>query len=183
METAQVLDTKANIKTFINDLLASTKNTNLWIKRTYNGINLTANRNSTFEEVYAKFLSKTREQVKSYKKTKAYRKLSKKITPTYRLQQKSIKQGVLSFTKSNPEMWLAYENQNKDRHGGVIIRYAARWANFAEARIAQGEPRLVATRKAAIESNYEGVGFSMKAGAKCALSNTWIHGDIIELHF
>jgi hypothetical protein len=81
----------------------------------------------------------------------------------------------MNFT--NKDDWDTAVKANTDGYGSCIMRYAERWANTMEARIADGALLADIAKDASQEAGTEGITGFMYGCAVSMLAAVWEHGE------
>jgi hypothetical protein len=87
------------------------------------------------------------------------------------------------MTMKNQKLWDECVEKNKDcPYGSAINKYAQRWAELAEERMAEnsGIPFDNVLGTTSKEANLEGITGFMRGCAVSLLSATWIHGEALR---
>ncbi len=75
------------------------------------------------------------------------------------------------------EGWEHCKENNQDGYGSAVIRYAERWANLMEAKIADGAKLEEIADHASHEADTEGITGFMYGCAVNILAHVWERGD------
>ena len=86
-------------------------------------------------------------------------------------------EGVLSFETVDAVAWAERVKINDDPYGAAAIRYAARWANIMEKRMAEGATLADCAEKASHDADIEGITGFMYGAAAAELAVAWKHGE------
>ena len=81
---------------------------------------------------------------------------------------------------SNDEAWAAAVENNQDPYGSGVIRYAERWADLIEARLADGANFKDVARATSREADTEGITGFMYGAAVSTLASCWEHGEALR---
>ncbi len=94
-----------------------------------------------------------------------------------RLIEEEKTKPLKSFSVKDEDAWNRVVEANKDGDGLTIIRYAARWANLMEEKIAAGAKLKDIAQSTESEAVIEGITGFMYYAAVNILSNVWEHGE------
>lgn len=87
-------------------------------------------------------------------------------------------EGIKEFSVSDQNAWELWLKNNSDGgYGECIMRYAARWANLMEAKIAEGAKLEDIANETSHEADLEGITGFMYGAAVSVLASCWEHGD------
>jgi hypothetical protein len=75
------------------------------------------------------------------------------------------------------ETWEKGKANNQDPYGSGIYRYAERWADMMEERMAQGAQLADIAKATSHEADDEGITGFMYGAAVSTLSHVWEHGE------
>ena len=73
--------------------------------------------------------------------------------------------------------WLETVQANQDSYGGAGVRYAWRWADMMESKIAQGESLEDIAEETSHQADTEGITGFLYGCAVSILSQVWLHGE------
>ena len=104
-------------------------------------------------------------------------KWKKECEEARRIAEESVKEGILGFDCIDEAKWNESVETNNDPYGSGVTRYAARWANYMDARIANGEQLSDIADDASREADKEGITGFMYGCAVSILSQVWKHGE------
>jgi hypothetical protein len=95
------------------------------------------------------------------------------------------KKPLMTFAVKDQAAWDEWIKTNSDGYGAAIIRYAARWANLMEQRLAYGkgaQNNTIATiaEQAGNDADVEGITGFMYGAAVTVLSQVWQHGEELQ---
>lgn len=77
----------------------------------------------------------------------------------------------------DPEGWSKTVEANTDGYGSGVIRFAERWADLMEQRMAEGATLTDIAKKASHDADTEGVTGFMYGCAVSILAKVWEHGE------
>lgn len=89
-------------------------------------------------------------------------------------------EGVLPFTLADGKAddYAAFVEKNShDDYSACTVRYAARWANLMERRVAEGHTLRDCAERASHEADAEGITGFMYGCAVSSLAHFWKHGE------
>jgi hypothetical protein len=92
----------------------------------------------------------------------------------------SAAEGIRSFSLKDADGWAKTVAANTDGYGACGMRYAARWANMAEAAMVatdRTETTSEIIERTSNEADTEGITGFMHGCAVSILSQVWTHGD------
>lgn len=75
------------------------------------------------------------------------------------------------------EGWKKTVEANQDDYGSGVMRYAERWANLMEERMADGAAVADVAKQASHDADTEGITGFMYGCAVSILSQVWEHGE------
>jgi len=75
------------------------------------------------------------------------------------------------------QAWSAWVANNLDPYGAGVIRYAERWADLIEARMAEGRALVDVAKDTSHEADTEGITGFMYGAACSVLTTSWEHGE------
>jgi hypothetical protein len=87
------------------------------------------------------------------------------------------KEPLATFALRDAEGWRKCINNNSDGYGSCVVRYAARWANLMEKRIAEGKTIAECAKQASHDADVEGITGFMYGCAVSILAGAWAHGE------
>lgn len=73
--------------------------------------------------------------------------------------------------------WDHFAAINTDSYGSGVVRFAQRWAELMEARIAAGEALEDVAKATSNEADTEGITVFMYGVAVSSLAQMWVHGE------
>lgn len=88
-----------------------------------------------------------------------------------------VAKGILPFEKRDQALWEKCLENNTDGYGACINRFAARWANYMEAAMADGAEVRTVAKEASRKADIEGITGFMYGAAVSTLSSVWKHGE------
>lgn len=88
-----------------------------------------------------------------------------------------VAKGILTFSLSDKAFWDECVAKNTDGYGSCTIRYAARWANYAEAALEKGEDFGHAVKRTSHDADLEGITGFMYGAAVSILAKCWYRGE------
>jgi hypothetical protein len=88
-----------------------------------------------------------------------------------------VAKGLLPFALTDEPFWKECVEKNTDGYGSCTIRYAARWANYAEAALEKGEHFASAVKRTSHDADLEGITGFMYGCAVGILSKCWCRGE------
>lgn len=78
---------------------------------------------------------------------------------------------------SNEEAWKSWVDHNTDPYGAACVRYAERWADLMEQRMANDAELEDIAKEASHEADTEGITGFMYGYAVQILAGCWKHGE------
>lgn len=79
------------------------------------------------------------------------------------------------------EAWKTWVDANTDPYGSGVIRYAERWANLMEERMAEtGAPVKDIAKETSHAADTEGITGFMYGAAVSVLAGVWEHGEALR---
>jgi len=82
----------------------------------------------------------------------------------------------LPFSIANTDGWNKTLEANTDGYGAAGLRYAARWANYMEKEIANGNQLSDIAEQTSSEADKEGITGFQYGCALSILTQVWAHG-------
>lgn len=79
------------------------------------------------------------------------------------------------------EVWQKWVESNQDAYGSAVIRYAERWADLMETRMAEGADLEAIAEETSREANTEGITGFMYGAAVSVLASSWEHGEDLRI--
>lgn len=76
--------------------------------------------------------------------------------------------------------WAEMCEGNTDFYGAGILRYAERWADMMEKRIAEGQALEEIAKATSHEADTEGITGFMYGAAVATLADVWEHGEVLR---
>lgn len=86
-------------------------------------------------------------------------------------------EGVKEFSVSDQDAWALWQQNNQSGYGACVMRYAARWANLMEVKMAAGAKLEDIASETSHEADLEGITGFMYGAAVSVLASCWEHGD------
>lgn len=77
--------------------------------------------------------------------------------------------------------WDKGVENNQDPYGAAVYRYAEKWADMMEARLAAGETVAQCAKETSHEADTEGITGFMYGCAVNVLAHCWEHGEALRL--
>lgn len=94
---------------------------------------------------------------------------------------KSTALGIVEFDVADESAWAKYRKNNEDDdYGECCLRYAARWANLMDVRIAAGEKLEDIANSTSHEADTEGITGFMYGAAVSMLASCWRYGETLR---
>lgn len=87
---------------------------------------------------------------------------------------------TFSVKDGQQEAWDESVSKNADSYGAGVMRYAARWANMVEAKIADGVEIVAAISETEHTADTEGITVAMFGCAVSILAQVWEHGETLR---
>jgi hypothetical protein len=78
---------------------------------------------------------------------------------------------------SDQNAWQQWVDSNQDPYGRAVIRYAERWGDLMEAKMAEGAELEDVAKDASHEADTEGITGYMYGASVSVLATSWEHGD------
>lgn len=78
---------------------------------------------------------------------------------------------------SDQNAWQRWVDNNQDPYGSGVIRFAERWADLMEAKMAEGATLEDIAEATSHEAETEGITGFMYGAAVSVLATSWEHGD------
>ena len=94
--------------------------------------------------------------------------------------ERSAAEGLLPFAVVDEKAWATWQANNSDGYGLGALRFAARWANYMEARIAKGDKLPDIAQACGHEADLEGITGFMYGAAVSVLASCWEHGEALR---
>lgn len=88
-----------------------------------------------------------------------------------------VAKGILPFAIIDEASWKECVEKNSDGYGSCAIRYAARWASYAEAALEKGEDFASAVKRTSHDADLEGITGFMYGCAVGILAKVWFRGE------
>jgi hypothetical protein len=88
-----------------------------------------------------------------------------------------VAKGILPFSFSDEPLWKECVEKNQDGYGACVIRYAARWANYAEAALEKGDNFAAVMERTSHDADLEGITGFMYGAAVSMLAKCWYRGE------
>ena len=98
-------------------------------------------------------------------------------TLTKRHPPQNEMKGFKMKVKNSRSLWERYVEINVDAYSACTIRYAERWADLMEERMAQGEALESIAKETSYEADTEAITGFMYGMAVAILSQYWKHGE------
>lgn len=80
----------------------------------------------------------------------------------------------------NQKLWNEWVANNTDPYGSGVVRFAQRWAELMQARIAQGDTLESIAKDTEREADTEGITGFMYGCAVSMLAGCWVHGEALR---
>lgn len=84
------------------------------------------------------------------------------------------------FTVRDAALWQKVQDNNQNEYGGIILKYAARWANLMEREMANGERLPDIAEATSHDANTERISGFMYGCAVSTLAAVWEHGEALR---
>ncbi|MEX2209417.1 MAG: hypothetical protein WD846_00745 [Patescibacteria group bacterium] len=86
-------------------------------------------------------------------------------------------EGIKPFRVKDEDGWQKAIEANQDGYGAAVVRYAARWANLMESKMANGAELGDIARDTSHEADLEGITGFQYGCAVSILAQVWEHGE------
>lgn len=171
-----------HITKYIADMLAESNRLGEQMVGDFNDTPVTVNPGDDPDKVYDAWEAERHRRAEEYRKSPAGIAAEKRDEEYRRIAaEKKAKadadDGPLPFIKSDPDAWDECVRINDDPYGAAAVRYAARWANYMERLIDDGEALVDIAEQALRDADLEGITGFMYGCAVSILSQVWQHGE------
>ena len=78
------------------------------------------------------------------------------------------------------QLYDGWKAKNEDPYGAAVFRFAERWADLMEARLASGSTLTDCADETSREADDEGITGFMYGMAVSILSQVWVHGEALR---
>lgn len=150
----------------------------------FNGVYLPADAGTTPGDVIAAFHADMKRQSdetdakrRAWEQTQEGQEVMRKAAERQRYVASEVAKGVLPFAVNDEAAWTECIAKNDDPDGACAVRYAARWANWMEARMADGAELRAIAYDVGNEADLEGITGFMYGCAVGMLARFWVHGE------
>lgn len=150
------------------------------VRAKFNDIELIAD-GTNADGILAQFHAELDRRRKEYEASPQYKIDQQRQAESRRQTEAATAEGLLPFAVRDQAAWDANVKANKnDGYGACCLRYAARWANLMEKRIAAGEQLTDIAEKCSHEADVEGITGFMYGCAVGSLARAWVHGEALR---
>lgn len=144
----------------------------------FNDIELVANPGGdTANEIVARYNDESRRLAEAYRNSPEGRASAARAEQASKRAAESAAEGIKPFSIRDPDGWAKCVENNSDPYGACVVRYAARWANLMEARMAAGAELEAIAKDTSHEADTEGITGFMYGAAVSILAGAWEHGE------
>ena len=143
----------------------------------FNDIDLVATLDSTAELIVAEYDRISEERRVAYKASPEGQAAKARQEEFQRKADAARGEGIKPFEIIDQGAWDSWMESNEDDYGACVMRYAARWANVMESKMAAGEELEAIADAASSEADVEGITGFMYGCAVGVLSKCWKHGE------
>lgn len=147
------------------------------VKAKFNDIELTANPDSKANDIVKFYNAETTKRHEAWKKSPAGNRAAREAEEARKRAAAACAEGIKSFSLKDPDGWKQQVEKNQDGYGSGVIRFAARWANLMEQKMAKGAKLKDIAEKTSHEADSEGITGFMYGCAVSILSQVWEHGE------
>lgn len=166
-----------NISETAKHMVALAKETKETVKAKFNDIVLTAKPGENSDSIVEYYQTDSHRRHEEWKKSPAGKRAAHEAEEVRKRADAARAEDILSFSLKDSDGWKQIVEKNQDDYGSCVIRYAARWANLMEQKIATGAKLEDIADKTSHEADVEGITGFMYGCAVSFLSQVWEHGE------
>lgn len=166
-----------HVSTTAENMVALAEKSKQTVTADFNGITLTANPDDNPDAITMFYSNESNRRHEEYKKSPAGKKAAREAEEASNRAEAAREEGILTFKLKDEAGWKLSVEKNQDGYGSGVIRFAARWANLMEAKMAKGAKLKDIADKCSHEADVEGITGFMYGAAVSTLSQVWEHGE------
>lgn len=150
------------------------------VEADFNGIRLTATPTSFASDIVVAYRTESDERRRKYQASPEGIASAARQKEAEEKARLAAAQGLMPFEVINHEGWFNSVKINDDPYGACAVRYAARWANLMEAKMAMGSTLVDCANATSREADVEGITGFMYGCVVSLLSRVWKHGEALR---
>jgi hypothetical protein len=147
------------------------------VKMSFNDVEIVAVAGDTAEGIVSKYHAECERRAEEYRASPAGQEAERRAAEARKEAATAEAEGILPFAIRDPDAWDKCVKDNSDPYGSCAVRFAARWANLMEQKIAEGAILEAIADDSSHEANKEGITGFMYGCAVSILSQVWVHGE------
>jgi len=151
------------------------------VTTTFNDVSITANPDSDPLLMVNEYFAEVNRRHQRWEASPEGQRVLAERAEAQRRAEAAAAEGIKPFTVTNVTKWNTWVKFNKDPYGAACVRYAARWANLMEARMATGTKLVDIAKEVSHEADLEGITGFMYGAAVSMLATCWVHGEELRI--
>jgi len=166
-----------NITTTASNMIAQANQSGESVSATFNGVPLEAKPGASADDIAARYMTDLEQRAEAYRRSPEGLRQAAEAAAFQRQADLAAAEGIKPFAVKDAEAWRSWTENNVDPYGACCVRYAARWANLMEARMATGATLRDIADETSHEADVEGITGFMYGAAVSMLARAWEHGE------
>lgn len=165
------------IPELITDMVRLAREESVSYVGVFNGVEICTPPNGDAEALIAFWSQTTEDNARKWRESPEGQEAQRRADEHHRIAAAARAEGILPFTVSDQTLWSTQVANNTDSYGSGVIRYAARWANYMERKMATGATLESIAGDTGHEADLEGITGFMYGCAVQVLAACWKHGE------